>query len=88
MTLWPNQQIVELTDAEAVAIDHYLGIAGIGQGMLEVTRQREEEAKHLQRRRDEAIRRDELTRKVKADRLAAIQAAIRGKAGRSQVPPV
>jgi hypothetical protein len=76
-----SSAVVVLTEADAAAFDHCMEIAGIAHWMLEVTKQKEEQAQRLRRQRDEAIKHDELPRKIKADRLAAIQAAIQGKAG-------
>ena len=44
-----SSTVVELIEADAAVIDHYLGIAGIDHRTLEVTQQKEEEAQRLRR---------------------------------------
>ena len=88
--LLAKSALTELTDFEVDAVDHYLEIAGIDQWALDFTKQKEEDEEEEERRlrKQRGIRRDDLHRKVKADRLAAIQAGLKGTKAQSPGPTV
>ena len=60
----------ELTEEDTNAIDHYLGITGIDQWFLDVTKQKEDEHRRLHKQREGAEQqkksREALHRKMKA----------------------
>ena len=80
----------ELTEEDTNAIDHYLGITGIDQWVLDVTKQKENEHRRLRKQREEADQQkrnqEALHRKINSDRLAKIQVGLQSAAVSTLIP--
>ena len=78
--LFQKASTTGFSDDEADDLDHYLGIPGIDQWVIQVKRQKELEEQKLRQERENALEQrrktTELNKKVKADRLAAIRAQL------------